>query len=181
MKNITTIISIISTVLMFAVSAIAEENLWEKEFVQALQKGKAQSAQESGGLGYTPAEKSVLETAIKKALDLKAPPCEAMKIAVDLEYKAFDVISNIFGHGGEVNLNQLCMCATESGINKQIVAKAATEAITPLGEPIYPRDEIAQAQCLNDVGLAYTPLAVPPQPIKPPKPPKPFSEAAPNS
>jgi hypothetical protein len=177
----TIVISIISAVLMLTVPVIAEENLWEKDFVQALQKGKTKSAQESGGLGYTPAEASVLEAAMKKALDQKAPPCEAMKIAVDLEYKAYDVISNIFGHGGEVNLNQLCMCATESGINKQIVAKAATEATNSIGQPVFPRDEIAQAQCLNDVGLAYTPLAAPLKPIKPPKPPKPFSETAPNS
>lgn len=165
--------------LILSASGFAEENLWEKEFVQALQKGKVQNVQKTGGLAYTPAETSVLEKAIKKALDLKAPPCEAMKIAVDLKYKPFDVISNIFGHGGDVDLNQLCMCATESGINKQIVAKAAAEATSPLGTPVFPRDEIAQAQCLNDVGLGYTPADTPPPPIRPPVPPNPFSLSSP--
>lgn len=161
--------------ICLADNAIAEENLWEKEFVRALQEGKAQTFKDTGGLGYHPAESSVLEKAIKAAMDLKAPPCEAMKIAVDLKYNPFDVISNIFGHGGEVSLNQLCMCATESGINKQIVAKAAAETVTPLGQPVFSRDEIAQAQCLNDVGLGYTPPDLPPSPITPPEPPNPFS------
>ncbi len=152
-----------------------KENNWEKDFVQALQKGKAKNLNKSGGLGYQAAENSVLEKAIKKALDQKAPPCETMKIAVDLQYQAYDVISNIFSQGAEVNLNQLCMCATESGINKQIVAKAANETVTPLGKPVYPRDEIVQAQCLNDVGLGYTQQNQPPPPIDPPVPPVPVS------
>ncbi|MCF6248812.1 MAG: hypothetical protein L3J69_15860 [Desulfobacula sp.] len=152
-----------------------KENQWEKDFVQALQKGKAKSMNKSGGLGYQGAESSVLEKAVKKAMEQKAPPCEAMKIAVNLQYQAYDVISNIFSQGAEVNLNQLCMCATESGINKQLVAKAAKDTVTPLGKPVFPRDEIAQAQCLNDVGLGYTQPTLPPPPIKPPVPPNPIS------
>ncbi|MFN2357337.1 MAG: hypothetical protein ABR534_06325, partial [Desulfotignum sp.] len=45
------------------------------------------------------------------------------------------------------------------------VARAAAEAITPLGEPVYDRDEIAQAQCLQQTGLAYTEAALSPVPI----------------
>ena len=179
MKNTFKTLCLICCFTAFTVSGFAQENLWEKEFVQALQKGKADSAQNAGGLAYTPAESTVLEEAIKKAMDLNAPPCEAMKIAVDLKYQPYDVISNIFGHGGEVDLNQLCMCATESGINKQIVARAAADATSPLGTPVFPRDEIAQAQCLNDVGLGFTPVTTPPPPIRPPLPPNPFSVATP--
>jgi predicted amidohydrolase len=79
----------------------------------------------------------------------------------------------------EVDLNQLCMCATESGVNKQVIAKAATDAASPLGKPIFPRDEIAQAQCLREIGLGYTPVVQVPPPINPPAPPVPFSVASP--
>lgn len=172
-----TICLIFSLILMAGTAFAEDKKLWEKEFVQALQKGKMVDSQDSEGLGYTPDENTVLSKAIKRAVEQKAPPCEAMKIAIDLKYTAYNVIYNIFSHGGEINLNQLCMCATESGINKQLVAKAATEVTNKDGERIFPRDEIAQAQCLNDVGLGYTEAAAPPPPIPPPPKPKPFSVA----
>ncbi len=165
--------------LMFSYPCFADS--WEKEFVQTLQKGKIIPAGQAQGLGYTPAEETVLEGAIKKAMELKAPPCEAMKIAVDLKYNPFSVLTNIFSYEGEVNLDQLCMCATESGVNKQIIAEAATKAITPLGTPVFERDEIIQAQCLKEIGLGYTALEVPPPPIPPPTPPKPFSVSSPSA
>lgn len=174
-------IVLITGLALFSNSCLADENIWEKEFVQALQKGKAVMAEPTKGLGYTPAEETVLEGAIKKAMDLKAPPCEAMKIAVDLKYNPFSVLKNIFGYGGEVNLDQLCMCATESGVNKQIIAKAATDAMTPLGTPVFPRDEITQAQCLREIGLGYTAAETIPPPIPPPPPPKPFSVSSPSA
>ncbi len=151
-----------------------KDNNWRGKFVSALQKGKAASDSKGGGLGYTPAQSVVLEEAIKAAMDAKAPACEAMKIAVDLEYSPYAVIKNIFGSGGEVKLNQLCMCATESGINKQIVAKAATDAMSPLGKAIFERDEITQAQC---IGLGYTPIVSIPPRTTTKKPPPPFSES----
>lgn len=181
MKNRMITSLLIIGLLMFSYPCMAEEKSWEKEFVQALQKGKIIPAGQAQGLGYTPAEETVLEGAIKKAMDLKAPPCEAMKIAVDLKYNSFSVLKNIFGYAGEVNLDQLCMCATESGVNKQIVAEAATKAVTPLGAPVFPRDEITQAQCLREIGLGYTALEIPPPPIPPPPPPKPFSVSSPSA
>lgn len=132
-------------------------NLWEKDFVMALQKGKMEPKDNKGGLAYTPAQGVVLEKAIKKAMEMKAPACEAMKIAVDLKYDPYSTLTHIFGYGSQVNLNQVCGCATESGISKQVIAKAASNATTPLGKPVFPRDEIAQAQCLT--GLGYTPYA----------------------
>lgn len=165
--------------MIFSYPCMAEENSWEKEFVQTLQKGKAIPTGQ--GLGYTPAEETVLEGAIKKAMDSKAPPCEAMKIAVDLKYNPFSILKNIFGYGGGVDLDQLCMCATESGVNKQIIAKAATDATTSSGTPVFPRDEIIQAQCLREIGLGYTALETIPSPIPPPEPPKTFSASSPAS
>ncbi|MBU1344828.1 MAG: hypothetical protein KKE44_19260 [Proteobacteria bacterium] len=178
MKTILITTILIIGLMAFSYPGFAEENVWEKDFVHALQKGKAKTTGQAEGLGYTPAEETVLENAIKQAMDLKAPPCEAMKIAVDLKYSPYSVIKNVFAHGGEVDLNQLCMCATESGINKQIVAKAAADATSSLGTPIFPRDEITQAQCLREIGLGYTPLATIPR-IIPPPPPVPVSVASP--
>lgn len=179
MKNIIVTSLLIMGLMIYSYTCTAADNAWEKEFVQVLQKGKAIPTGQ--GLGYTPAEETVLESAIKKAMDLKAPPCEAMKIAVDLKYNPFSVLTNIFGYAGEVNLDQLCMCATESGVNKQIIAKAATDAITPLGAPVFSRDEITQAQCLREIGLGYTTTENPPPPIPPPSPPKPFSVSSPSA
>ena len=181
MRTLTIASLFIIGLILFSYPCMAEENAWEKEFVQALQKGKIVPAGQSQGLGYTPAEETVLEGAIKKAMELKAPPCEAMKIAVDLKYSSFSILTNIFGYGGEVDLDQLCMCATESGINKQIIAKSATDAVTPLGIPVFPRDEITQAQCLREIGLGYTAAETPPPPIQPPPPPKRFSVSSPSA
>ncbi len=135
---------------------------WEKEYIEKLQAGKQASEQrQAEGLAYTPAEETVLEEAIIQAMEEKASPCEALKIAVDLEYNPYLTIKHLYGYGGEVGLDQVCMCATEAGIQKQIVARAAAEAITPLGEPVYERDEITQSQCINQTGLAYTEAVMP--------------------
>lgn len=140
---------------------------WEKEYIEKLQAGKETADQlKAEGLAYTPAEETVLEEAIIQAMEEKAPPCEAMKIAVDLEYNPYLTLKHLYGYGGEVGLDQVCMCATEAGIQTQIVARAAAEAITPLGEPVYERDEIAQSQCINQTGLAYTEAFVPLRTIK---------------
>ncbi|MBU1195121.1 MAG: hypothetical protein KKE62_04655 [Proteobacteria bacterium] len=154
----TILLIIMTSIIAAAQIGFAEDkgpNQWEKDFVMALQKGKMPQTSPSDGLAYTPAAGVVLEQAIKKALEMQAPPCEAMKIAVDLKYDPYSILINIFGYGSQVNLNQLCGCATESGINKKIVAEAAAKAMSPLGKPIFDRDEIAQAQCLT--GLGYTP------------------------
>ena len=139
-----------------------QADAWEKEYIEKLQAGKEAADQlKAEGLAYTPAEETVLEEAIIQAMEEKAPPCEAMTIAVDLEYNPYLTLKHIYGYGGEVGLNQVCMCATEAGIQKQIVARAAADAITPLGEPVYERDEIAQSQCINQTGLAYTEAVMP--------------------
>ena len=161
MKHVLVTSLLILGLIGFSYPGFAAANDWEKEFVQLLQQGKRQPLKKAAGLAYTPSEEAVLEEAIKKAMALKAPPCEAMKIAVDLKYNPYSVIKDIFSYGGEVGLNQLCICATESGIDKQIIAKSAADAISPLGTPVYLPDEIAQAKCLRDIGLGFTEAALP--------------------
>lgn len=155
MKNILMTGILIIGITLLAYPGFAEENPWEQNFIQALQKGKAKVVGQAEGLGYTPSEDVVLETAIEEAMGQKAPACEVMKIAVDLKYSPYSTIKNIFGSGGEVDLDQLCMCATESGVLKEIIAKAASDATSSLGTPIFSRDEIIQSQC---VGLGYHPI-----------------------
>jgi len=183
MKNILLLIFLVFNLLVLSSTGFAEEKpsgqeepSWDSVFAAALQKGKT-PIQPAEGLAYTPSEDTVLETAIQAAMEMKAPPCEAMKIAVDLKYNPYSVIKNIFGYGSQVNLNQLCMCATESGINKQIVASAAADAATPLGTPVFSRDEITQAQC---IGLGYTPVAATPSRVND-ETPDPVSASAPST
>jgi len=157
------ILSIVAAVALFAslssnLSA-AEEN-WRTAFISALEGGKTAQLPNSKeeGLAYTPSEEIVLKDAISKAMAQKAPACECMKIAVDLEYNPYSVLKNIYASGGDLKLDQLCMCATEAGIMKAIIAKAAVDALSPTGDPLFNRDEITQSQCLGgEEGLAYTP------------------------
>ncbi len=138
----------------------AAEQDWRIPFVTALQDGKtATTAQARGeGLAYTASEEQVLMDAVSKAIKLNAPICECMKIAIDLEYNPYSVLKSIYSAGGDVELDQLCMCATEAGIMKAIVAKAAMDAISSTGEALFDRDEVSQCQCLKgEEGLAYTP------------------------
>ena len=85
-----------------------------------------------------------------------------MKIAIDFEYNAYSVLKYLYAAGGQLGVDQLCMCATEAGVMKAIIAKAAMDAVTPLNEPVFDRDEITQSQCLGgEEILAYTALAKP--------------------
>ena len=128
---------------------------WEEEFVQALKKGKETAGTQTEGLAYTPSEETVFKEAVKKALDRDAPACQCMKIAVNMEYNPYMVLTNIYGAGKGVKLDDLCMCATEEGIMKEVIAKAASEAVGPAGDKVFDRDEVTQSQCLQ-VGLPYT-------------------------
>lgn len=181
MRNLLIASILIIGLTVFSNAGFAEENDWEQEFVQALQKGKTQTTGQDAGLGYTPAGSTVLENAIKKAMGSNAPPCAVIKIAVDLEYNPYSVIKKIFSHGSDIDLNQLCMCANENDINKQIVAKAAADAriSSALCTPIFSSNEIAQVQCLKEIGLGYTPIARTPGRIKPIPKRRPFSVSSP--
>ncbi len=161
-KKILTILLMFSLVTLSS-ACFAENNLWKQKYINALQKGIVATStvdHKGGGLGYTPSKKTILENAIKDAVAMKAPFDQMMKIAIDMKYNPYSVIKFILSFGGKVDLNKLCMSAAEIGINKLIIAKAAKDAVSPLGKPIYNRGEIAQAQSLKEIGLGYTPSAV---------------------
>jgi hypothetical protein len=153
MRNIIVLVLISTAFVVFALPGFAQENKaikWDAEFVQTLEKIRSQK--KTGGLGYTITEEEALEKAIKTAMDQKAPACEAMKLAVDLNFNPYAVVSGIFSSGAEIDLDQLCMCATESGISKSLMAQAASAAADA---NMLNRDEITQSQCLRE-GLGYT-------------------------
>lgn len=165
MRNIIAVILISIGLMGFVLLGFAQDGetpKWDTEFVHELETIRAQ--QKTGGLGYTVSQEEGLENAIKKAMDQKAPPCEAMKLAVDLNFNPYNVVSGIFSSGADVDLNQLCMCATESGITKSLMAQAATAAVDANR---LTRDEVTQAQCLRE-GLGMTPevSALSPIPIE---------------
>ncbi len=152
MKNTIAVLLISVALIVFNSPGFAqdsEKKKWDAEFVHDLEK--IRSKKKTGGLGYTVSEEESLEKAIKKAMDQKAPACEAMKLAVDLQFNPYNVVSGIFSSGADVDLNQLCMCATESGISKSLMAQAASAAADA---NMLTRDEITQAQCLRE-GLGF--------------------------
>ena len=157
MRNIIAVILISIGLMGFVSPGFAQDGetpKWDTQFVHELETIRAQ--QKTGGLGYTVSQEEGLENAIKKAMEQKAPPCEAMKLAVDLNFNPYNVVSGIFSSGADVDLDQLCMCATESGISKSLMAQAATAAVEANR---LTRDEVTQAQCIRE-GLGFTPEAV---------------------
>ncbi len=182
MKNILITSILIIGLTVFSNVCFAEENSWEQEFMEALQKGKTTTGQYSG-LSYATLDSSVLDNAIKRAMQLNAPPGEVIKLAVDAGYSPYSCIKKVLSHGGRIDLDELCKYGTQNDINKHILAKAATDAktSTAICVPIYSIGEIAQAKCLKEIGLGYTPVAAanPPGRITPPTKPKPFSTSSP--
>ena len=157
MRNIIAALLIFIGLTAFTLPGFAQDNAkqqWDVAFVHDLEKIRSQK--KTGGLGYTLSQEEALNQAIKKAMDQQAPPCEAMKLAVDRNFNPYNVITGIFSSGAEIDLNQLCMCATEGGISKSLLARAA-EAATD--KNMLTRDEITQSQCLRE-GLGYTPAEV---------------------
>lgn len=174
MKKIVLSISAIFVVTMFS-SAILAQNPgagmgWRAVYQDMLEKGKGIGVTEIGadGLPYTPPEGVVLEEAITYALSEEKGDraCECMIMAVELDYNPYSVLKTIYGVGGDLEIDQLCSCATESGVTRAIIAQAATDAVNPLnGEPVYDAGEISRSQCLT--GLAYPEGEPPPPPVSP--------------
>jgi hypothetical protein len=162
MKKIAFSISVIFLVAMFSSTISAEDQGagigWRDIYQDMLEKGKGigEPETEDGGLAYTPPEEVVLEEAVSFALsDEKGDrACECMRMAVELEYNPYLVIKTIYSVGGDLEIDQLCLCSTEAGVMRAIIAQAATDATTSRNEPIYDEDEIARSECLR--GLAFT-------------------------
>jgi hypothetical protein len=168
MKKLTLLVSMLTIIVMLSTTLFAEDSRkdenWRDSYTATLKKGKTaqlpSGQTQAAGLAYTPPEAVALQEAIMKALEQEKGDrvCECMKIAVDLEYNPYLVIKTIYEAGGDLKIDQLCMCATEAGVMKAIIAKAAKEAVSPLGKPVYAPDEIAQTSCFRgEEGLAYTP------------------------
>ncbi|MDX9786771.1 MAG: hypothetical protein RBT11_08340 [Desulfobacterales bacterium] len=165
MKNLTWGIVTLTMVAIFSSILSAEEAIgpmdWRAVYRAALEKGKVAPVNQAkpAGLAYAAPEEVVLAEAIAMALMAEKGErvCECLKIAIELEYNPYLVLKNIYAVGGDLEIDQLCMCATEAGVMKAIIAKAAKDAMTPLNQPVYDIDEIAQSQCLKgEDGLAYT-------------------------
>lgn len=159
MKTSALILTFIVVAAVYCCAPVSAEAQggWQEALQSALEKGKtAPEAPESGGLAYTPSEETILEEALTAALaeEKGDRSCECMKMAIDLDYNPYSVLKAIYSVGGDLEIDILCSCATEAGVMKAVIAKAATDAVTPLNEPVYDVDEIARSQCLS--GLAYT-------------------------
>ena len=174
------LVSILAAALLTAVcctigtaqTASEENQPWHLVFASDL--AKIADPQKTDGLGYTLTEEESLDQAIKKAIiDNKAPACQVAKLAVGMNFNPYSVLSGIFKCGGKVGLDELCMCATEIGdtdpllselnlddlpIDKTVMKQAADDAVAA---NLLTLDEVSQAQCLNDQGLAFTELITP--------------------
>lgn len=158
MNKLLSVMTALAMIVGLTSTVFAAEQDWRTPFITALQDGKTATMATGEGLAYTAPEELVLKEAVSKAMEQDAPACECMKMAIDLEYNPYAVLKSIYSVGSNVTLDQLCMCATEAGIMKAIIAKAAVDALSPTGEALFNRDEIAQCQCLRgEDGLAYTP------------------------
>jgi hypothetical protein len=178
MKKIALMMVLFATVFVFVSATVAQEQNddagfgWQNVYKDMLEKGKEsiETNTDNTGLAYTPAEATVLEEAVAFALSEEKGDraCECMKIAVELEYNPYLVLKTIYGLGGDLEIDTICNCSTQAGVTKAIIAQAATDAVTPLNEPVYEIDEISRSQCLT--GLAYQTNSVdsPPDPPDPP-------------
>jgi hypothetical protein len=159
MKTSVLILSLIAAIAMCCTTPCLAQSsgTWQDTLKAMLEEGKAGSeSPDGGGLAYTPSEGTVLEEAVTAAMtgEQGDRACEIMKMAVELEYNPYSVLKTIYSVGGDLEIDPLCTCATEAGVMKAVIASAATDAVTPLNEPVYDVDEISRSQCLS--GLAYT-------------------------
>ncbi len=168
------LVSILTVALLTAVcctmgtaqTTSEEDQPWHLAFAADL--AKIADPQKTDGLGYTLTEEEALDQAIEKAISNEAPACQVAKLAVGMNFNPYSVLSGIFKSGGKIDLDQLCMCATEIGdsnpllrdlnlddvpIDKTVMKQAADDAVAA---NLLTQDEVSQAQCLTDQGLAFT-------------------------
>jgi len=141
---------IILGICTYLVPVSANQN-WHSEYVINLQGNKPVVIITNGKnkIVYTPTEEQTFMVAVTRAIKQGADACECMKIAIDMNYTPYLVLKTIYSIGSYIKLDQLCMCATETGIMKAIIVKAAIDATLPTGEHRFSRDEIIQSQCLK--------------------------------
>jgi len=155
--NITiTLFTLFLMIIIYTSNSNAFEG--EKQLIENLNQG-LENINSSDGLGYTPAEISILEKSYTELIDINEdfPPCEVMKLSIDMGYNPYNVIKMIYSIGKSIDLDKACMCAVELGISKSIIARSAVDAVNSLNEPIFDMDEVVQSQCLRgEEGLAYT-------------------------
>jgi hypothetical protein len=172
MKSLEEYLAMMLVVLFFFLfttagfAGVAEKGnkTWDQIFVKQLQE--ISNPQKTDGLGYTLSREEALESVIKSAVDNGAPPCEALKLAVALNFNPYSVLMGMFKSGAKISLNDLCLCATEIGgsdvlpkrglaevvVDKGLMRQAADDAVDRY---LVTRDEVTQSQCLQQ-GLAYT-------------------------
>ncbi|WP_022665090.1 hypothetical protein [Desulfospira joergensenii] len=157
MKHLLPVLAIFVVLTVFCSSGLAQEekNSWEESFIKDLTA--IRSPQKTDAYGYTLSEEEALETAIKKAMDQKAPACEILKTAAGpgFNFNPYSVLSGIFSSKAKIDLELLCQCATETGdspIPKSLMNQAANAAVEG---NLLTRDEVTQAQCLQQ-GLGFT-------------------------
>ncbi len=141
-----------------------QKESWDEIYVNTLTKIK--NPDKTDGLGYTLSEEEALEKAITRAIKQEAPACQVLKIGVEMKFNPYQVLSGIFNSEAKIDLEQLCLCATETGdssIPKSIMVKAANDAVA---KNKIRRDEVTQAQCLQQ-GLGFTVAQNAPDPINP--------------
>jgi hypothetical protein len=153
--------------LFAATNNLAAKQNWEELFQETLVKGK-----QDGN------KVQALEAAIRNAMERNAPACQVMKTAISLDYNPYLVLTTIYAYGS-IEIDELCICGTEEGIAKEIIAKAAADATRPGGDKVYTRVEVKQSQCLQPA-LPYTAAAADiPDPPEAPDPVPPVSASAP--
>ncbi len=150
---------IVLFIILFSINVFAFDG--EKQLISNLTKYSGGNIED---------EVLILEKEYKLLFDNKeCPICEVMKISIDLKYNPYIVLKLLYSMGQNVELDELCSCATEAGINKSIIARSAVDSVNTFDNPIFDRDEIIQSQCLSgEKGLGYTPEQnnVPPPSIK---------------
>ena len=156
MKYVKPILTIflISTLLYSLGFAQEEKNTsWEETFVKDL--AAIRSPQKTDAYGYTLSEEEALNAAIKKAMDQNAPACEVLKTAAGpgFNFNPYSVLTGLFSSKAKIDLEQLCICATETGdVPKSLMIQATNTAVDG---SLLARDEVTQAQCLQQ-GLGFT-------------------------
>jgi len=151
----------------FAAVGMAAAQDWEEEFQHALAEIR-EAGEPADGLGYSPSQEGMLDEAIGNALVGGGGSSQLMKMAVDAGLDPYAVLVSIYSQDS-VDIDELCLTATEQGMSKAVIVQAAVNATGPGGQPACSRDEITQAQCLLE-GLPYTLVQAQPPPPNPPDP-----------